>query len=352
MSDVSVRECIDFLKAELAEPIADGPGVDLYDHLQRLAAAHEVHQLDESFDAEPFAVAAVEWAEAHSVSADLASGVAGLALMLHHCFPDEVELSASLDESLNRSRLADELPIWDFWTGVAGVLCWAAERGAAHAAGSNALDLLLAEYDRRAKDERPLGMAHGDAGVLRALAAHLKRGEGDRQAEARALATALLENIVPLEGDAGEGFRQRRARDSSARPGELSNSWCWGDPGVLRSAYVAATALGRPEADSLLERAETMAESYLRREPGDVDEWGVCCGWSGVAGILHAFHRDTNRPVFRIATNRLAAQCRRAALTVSRENPVHRNRVSAALGGLVSADGRTPSWAHHRGIGD
>lgn len=125
-----------------------------------------------------------------------------------------------------------------------------------------------------------LGMAHGAAGVLAALA-HAGLADVDapgRDAAVDALADWLLE---VCRADAHGAYWPPYVSDDGDGTGKRL-SWCYGTPGIAAALASAARLRRRPE---LAQRSRQVLETTLSASH-TLPDAGLCHGWSGLAHTL------------------------------------------------------------------
>lgn len=135
-----------------------------------------------------------------------------------------------------------------------------------------------------------LGLAHGQAGVLAALAFGLARGRSGR-ATARRLLEGGLRHLRRHESKQGPWHFGAAAE----APGPTRCAWCYGDLGTAAALQLAAAALDRPE---LAAWSQRLLRSLAHRPVlglGFVDAW-LCHGSLGSAWLLHQLAPD-QRPL-------------------------------------------------------
>jgi lantibiotic modifying enzyme len=128
--------------------------------------------------------------------------------------------------------------------------------------------------DRKVTD---LGLAHGIAGVLSALALTHERIDA-RHVPAMAAAAEFLRDRVSYANGFAE-WPHSFGRDAEAR---YRSAWCYGTPGVACALHAAARALGDP---ALARFAVESACSVAVRSHDEwlIDELGLCHGLMGNA---------------------------------------------------------------------
>jgi hypothetical protein len=83
------------------------------------------------------------------------------------------------------------------------------------------------------------------------------------------------------------------------------NTWCTGEPGIARAAWLAARAVDHAgHTGRALELARHVAERILAGVPaGFAHRHDLCCGGASVGHVLHRFFEDTGEPRFRDAAS-------------------------------------------------
>jgi lantibiotic biosynthesis protein len=140
---------------------------------------------------------------------------------------------------------------------------------------------LLAEYPRGLVN---LGLAHGLAGVVAALALAVRAGAAGAAGE-HALDTAatwLAEQVAWVDGKPVlPSFRSLPGQDWPVRPGRTA--WCYGPAGAARALDLAGRALGRAE----LTRLATELLLAALDQPSHIAGLISPTFCHGVAGVLH-----------------------------------------------------------------
>ncbi len=260
----------------------------------------------------------VERASEGEVNTALHDGIAGLAWVMEvlddGAGDANEEVDAALIEALSEGPWEGD---FDLMQGLAGTAIYALERarrGAGVAVLSRIVDRLEELSTRtpegrlwlttaaqvpfyRAKERFPqldCGVAHGQAGVLYALAGAAAWG---------------VERAVPLLDEGMAAFLALRAPGGEVRfPGRFPvgsvvrpterNAWCYGDLGLAAALLQIARAAGNPQWERVgLELATSAAQ---RRPPHHtVRDAPLCHGAMGIAHLHHALHRMTGDEVFR-----------------------------------------------------
>lgn len=142
----------------------------------------------------------------------------------------------------------------------------------------------------------PLGVAHGLAGVVGALARIV--GESPSVVAARPLLDEALAFLLANRLPAGSFGAFPRLAYADRPAGERSEvSWCWGDPGVASSLLVASEAL-RDERlrDIAIETMRPIAK--LAPLAGALSDGCLCHGWAGIGNIFCRFYSVTREEAF------------------------------------------------------
>ena len=129
-----------------------------------------------------------------------------------------------------------------------------------------------------------LGMAHGLAGVVAALALAVRVGVAgpDGEAALGVVAGWLAGQVGWVDGKPVlPSFRSLGEGDGPMLPGRTA--WCYGPPGAARALALAGSALGRPEL------AELGTELLLASldQPAEVSWLNSATFCHGLAGVLH-----------------------------------------------------------------
>jgi len=145
-----------------------------------------------------------------------------------------------------------------------------------------------------------LGMAHGVPGVLALLAlAHQAGVEAENARE-------LMKLSVPwilAQSTVDQPKWQFPSWVSPGRPPAASRSaWCYGDPGVAASLFLAGHALDEP---TWSERAAAVAREVAERpaELSGIADGGLCHGAAGLAHIFNRFWHATEDPTLGAAAS-------------------------------------------------
>jgi lantibiotic modifying enzyme len=301
----------------------------------------------------------------------LYSGLAGVGWTLAHLEGWLLDLSDgdpndALDQALlDLISTGRSLPGgYDLVSGVTGVGIYALER-ARRPAGMSLLQAVverLTEWDARhpfwwsPPEQLPgplrssypngawnLGMAHGATGVIAVLA--------KAQSLGLTCAGPLLDRAWDwlsskrLPADAGSVFASLVAPGVTPRPSPLS--WCYGDPGVAVSLFLAARASASAEwQHTALETAERAARRTLG-EAQSADVF-VCHGASGLAHIFNRLHQASGSELLRAAA---LTSLQRVLDSISLDAPSGFLNGLAGIGLvlLAAATPKPPDWDHLMG---
>jgi hypothetical protein len=306
---------------------------------------------------------AVELFNAHGAGPGLHSGVAGLGLFTSSHF-DLPPLLEALDEALLTKVSSPDCAI-SLRSGLAGFALYAAARTGSASAERlrRAVSVRLAELAIERGDAvtwvvpteyargrgltilgepvLEMGVAHGHAGVLVGLSALAKVGD---DIAAQLLAPAL-EWVWRTQGAAPNRYgRALFGWDAEHGTFELyENSWCTGDTGVARAAWLAAGVLGhRGHIERALRLARQLADELLAGRPfGLADRPNLCCGAAAVGHIFHRFYAELREPKFREVA--LAALGPLVAALPSFTDASFQFGELGVLGALIAASGDHPS---------
>jgi lantibiotic biosynthesis protein len=305
---------------------------------------------------------AVTYARGHGVPVGAAAGLSGVAYTLAVVDGDDRSSSVrhELDRLISQGSLAviAELhgarregrvtpSMFDVISGLSGVALYLLPRADGGPAGAalpfvlRALcDLALGEVTPDGRQAGPLpawytpaqllyddeqrrlypsgnlncGLAHGLPGLVAALALATKAGHGsDRVSEAVAATAGWLARNYG-EADDGPRWPTAIATEAYGRPEGTDprttpsrDAWCYGNPGVARSLYLAGVALDRAEWRELA-TAGMMAIYRRPIERRGIDSPTFCHGVSGLLQITQHFARDTGLPLFAEAAASLLDQ--------------------------------------------
>lgn len=274
--------------------------------------------------------ALLEWCVARAseseMNAALHDGVAGLAWVIE-LLGDGDDANRDVDEAL-LDALAEGPWAGDFdlMQGLAGTAIYALER-ARRGAG---VALLARLVDRLAELSTPTpegrlwlttaaqvpfyragerfpqvdcGVAHGQAGVLYALAGASAWGVE----RARALLDEGMAAFLALRAPGGEvRFPARFPVEQGPRPTDR-NAWCYGDLGIAAALVQIARAAGNERWEGV---GRELALGAARRRPPHetVRDAPLCHGAVGIAHLHHALFRMTGEGAFRDASREWFAQ--------------------------------------------
>ena len=252
----------------------------------------------------------------------IAAGVAGLAwafLLTEPAGPDLDAQLAAIDEVVVEQVRADVFETrFDVLYGLAGVGLYALRRpdaeGAAMAEGVLARLRELARPQARGvawqtdpdtlpdavrglhlADEKDLGMAHGSAGVITALAGMVERGLGAEGARAL-LDDAVAWVVSQRLADPSRGLFPGHVGDGLSRHAPRV-AWCIGDAGLGLALLHAARASRRDDLGALARETLRSAASRFAAMQGVVDA-GICHGAMGLAQIYTRAWRLTGDPEY------------------------------------------------------
>ena len=158
----------------------------------------------------------------------------------------------------------------------------------------------------RASGEVDLGLAHGLAGPLAALAIALSRGAevpGQHDAIERLARWLVEQRLHDAYGPTWPAVAGSAAR--------VRTAWCYGAPGIARALWLAGRAL----ADEPLQAIAVDAMQAVYRRPVEqrlIDSPTFCHGVAGLLQITLRFAHDTRLACFDCAAAELADQLRAA----------------------------------------
>lgn len=317
-------------------------------------------RLDESFNAWPWIEQAVAYLNAHGAEPGLV-GLSGLGAVIASSFPDEEEVLTSFDESLIGHL--PRLVAGDWHFGHSGIAVYAALRSQtptgqalaqALAEGMRAAAIPLAGGVVYALKSEPagtinMGMAHGLAGALTGLTILFQLGFVELETLIRGSLTTLW-RFERTEPNRFAWFY--RSADDTNPILSSRGSWCWGDPGVLRAAYLAASACGdAPSRGRALAAARRGAAVAIATSWPKADEGGLsfCCGCSIAAHIYGKYWRETQEVIFRRAQEHILVACLDHLSSVPIFGLSH-GRMGVLLALLYGASDEDPSWDIIRGL--
>ena len=188
--------------------------------------------------------------------------------------------------------------------------------------------------DRFPRGRYDLGMSHGTAGILGALAKALPvAGKPARRLLERGVAWLLTAKRLQTEGSVFPPYFDITPRtERSAR-----SAWCYGDPGIAALLWRASHVLGQPE---LGRQAIGLALRDAERPEGEqgVVDTTFCHGAAGLGHLYNRLYQATGE-------ERLAEVARRwFAWTLERQRP------GGELGGFFSWWPRQGHWHAERGL--
>ena len=322
-------------------------------------AAAAVQRLEPSFDGRRWIEAAVDWINDHGVEPGL-YGLGGLGMVVQLYDPGENELLVSFDNSLllHLPRLTPG----DWHFGHGGLAVYASLR--AHAPSGDRLLLALKQEITSAgrltaqgtlwplfnheRQRVTMGAAHGHTGTLLGLAILSRAGHMD----VNPLIEAGLQTLWRFQRSAPNrfGWFYESEQDKEPKP-HRPGSWCWGDPGVLRGAYLAAQVCGDKVSEArALTLAKEDATAWLSTiPPGETGLYGMCCGCSISAHIYRRYYRETKDPVFLAASDHIFAACLEAVDKMEELSFQH-GKLGVLLALLYAASDIEPEWDMIRGI--
>ncbi len=139
-----------------------------------------------------------------------------------------------------------------------------------------------------------LGLAHGVPGVIGLLAGMVAADVAVDRSRSL-LGDAVTWQLAKRLPDGAIGWFDSWETEKKGKPAR--SAWCYGDPGVACSLYLAGAAAGVPE---WLEHAKTMMRLAWRRpaEDAGVMDVGLCHGALGLAHIFNRFFQATGDEPF------------------------------------------------------
>ncbi|GAA4923814.1 lanthionine synthetase-like protein [Stackebrandtia albiflava] len=144
-----------------------------------------------------------------------------------------------------------------------------------------------------------LGLAHGAAGILAALArAPDGTGGGGRAAAHRLADWLLAHRRVDGFGPWWPMFVTDDSATDRVRP---APTWCYGAPGIAVALRSAADRFDRPE----LREAADEAVAAALEAPVSLPDNGLCHGWAGLAHVLWRVDADRYRDTTETAMDRV-----------------------------------------------
>ena len=135
-----------------------------------------------------------------------------------------------------------------------------------------------------------IGVAHGVAGIVAALASIHAAGIARRQT--RRLVEGAVRWLLDCR-DSAPGSCFPREIDSRGRAVPARNlGWCWGDSGTIAALFVAAASLDRDDWRREALAAARVAAAVHPLDAGIVDG-GLCHGTAGVAHLFNRMYQQT-----------------------------------------------------------
>ncbi len=206
----------------------------------------------------------------------------------------DLDVCADIDVGLAAAAEQPDGPDFDLLSGTAGALLYVVERPETDTTVRARQALLGRLAAQASHDERgtfwrrdatappDLGVAHGTAGVVAALAALVERGWASGREEA--LLQDAVAWLLSQRGPTEQTFRFGYAADQRTPSGRLA--WCYNDLGMAAALERAARARSEP---SWHEAATDLAEhaAQVSFEQSGVVDGGLCHGAAG-AGLVFA----------------------------------------------------------------
>ncbi len=254
--------------------------------------------------------AAVTEVAAKPARADLYGGFVGVAWVAEHlagASDGAVDVNAAVDE-LVAAQVASQTGHFDLIMGLAGLGCYALERGS-RPSSRRCLALIVDELARRAEEREGgltwstppdfmgvneaescpdgninLGLAHGQPGVIAFLAAAATVHETAERAR------PLLRGAVDWMLDHGRAPSQAHFAAHMYRgvpSPQVRMAWCYGDPGVV-AAFSQANVILQDERLGAAIRALAHGAAAVPYAESGVTYAGFC---HGSAGLSHVFNR-------------------------------------------------------------
>lgn len=332
--------------------------------------ACEFARFSRNIDSDPWVERAVACFNARGAPPGLHLGLAGLGLVLATYVGDD--LLDDIDRAI-LAKLDDRLPPASLRVGLAGIAVYASMRGTRprgkrlqrallermHQTAVRTDDLVTWHTPRaywlgRSSKARPgplveFGMAHGVAGVIVALAAlHMAGRRG---------AKSLIVPAVRWVFANGRKAPTRYNYLLFGRAGKAlplgGNTWCTGDPGVLRACWLAARVCGDDELAARAFRelgelaARTLAGDYW---PSESNLLGLCCGSTIVGHIYHRMFHETGETVFRDAARLVLEDSLRRVETMDPAGGFQSGRRGVLLALLSACTDKEPLWDSALGV--
>jgi hypothetical protein len=322
-------------------------------------------RIDESVDVNAWLARAISTANSRRPGPSLHNGVAGLGFLLA-CYADGVEDRLMRIDGLLTATLSS-LPPASMQSGVAGIALYAALRS--HAATGRALQRAIVSTLADAATPSDggllwhtpldyalargvpasgapvieLGMVHGLAGTLVALATLAAAGHERAADLARAGLVALFAR--EQRGDNRFGRIDFGPPDARGVHEFTDSRWCIGDVGVFHAAHRAARIV---HDDATAERAlawlrESAAAHAAGAAAGASGRYDLCCGAAVIAQIYWRLHRDTGEPLFSAANRRLLDACATEVAAMTQTSFAY-GRAGTLLALLSPLVDEAPSW--------
>jgi hypothetical protein len=138
-----------------------------------------------------------------------------------------------------------------------------------------------------------LGLGHGISGPLALLA--LARQAGIHVPGQDEAIAGIVEHLLPFRFGPGLwrgvlSFDEFVTGSRDPMPDDRMVAWCYGTLGVVRSLYLAGTALDRRDWQHVA--VETLRDA-LTRQPRDLTDCSLCHGWAGLLHITWRMAHDS-----------------------------------------------------------
>ena len=218
------------------------------------------------------------------------SGYTGLRWALSHLGAGD-ELVAQLDEGIAAAlALAPWTGPRDVYYGLAGIALAYAGDGSATA--TRIIERVVGHLEAARGEgagengDSELGVAHGEAGVIGALACCASTGTGAEAASARRLLQGLLGRLPP---------RRAGAAPAPPQPAGARLGWCRGELAISLALLAAARSLDDParEEDAVAAALDTTAPL----DDPALDAC-ICHGAAGIAHLYNRLYQATGRTAF------------------------------------------------------
>ncbi len=271
--------------------------------------------------AEGFMHSAIEYAQSERMNLSLFTGICGVTWTLWHLAGTGAVYAKRVDTSPLRDGLAalvahgHDFDEFDLMRGLVGFAATALEdeediesrrtilRHVAQRLEARATTLetgfIWLDSSARNGHETPsqyvvnLGVAHGVAGVIVALAAGVAEGEVQAVDVLRGASEWLLaRDLNTDDGHFAWEFDSEKDRSIPTR-----SAWCYGDPGISSALYVT----GSYSSDAALMRAGHRIAATAARRKGpriNVQDAGLCHGSAGLAHIFRGWYARSGDEVF------------------------------------------------------